>query len=160
MTLLHTRRSVLQNSVAVAAGAVGGMLVIDGMAAAAVQSGARIGQVVQASGRRADVTVDGTTRSVEIIGFPNGWQLRRGDQVMVTSPTAAENPNSACPLVLSVEGAISHRNDTEVMVSGTPVALRPQTIRAERSAPNGSRAGAFCLRNDVDQSLTAVAIIH
>lgn len=104
--------------------------------------------VLAVTGRRADVEIaaDGTRPAsrvtVSVTGFPDGWVLRRGDQVVV-SRLGTDQPFAAYPLIALVKGSITGYREAaggaRVTVAGTEMVLRPATLR---SGATGAALGA------------------
>lgn len=129
------RRKLFERSaLVVAAGAATGASLPGAATAAPGRTSTRIGTVVAAHGAaRVEVAfADGSpTVTVATDGFPDGWQLREGDRVVVTDVVTGELV--AAPLVTRVTGTV--RDETGagpdvVRVADTAVTVRPATVRA------------------------------
>jgi hypothetical protein len=118
------------------------------------------------AGNTAEVSVaDNGSMIVPVHGFPEGWQLRKGDLVVLTGPNADAFPSTAMPLLAAVMGRIARTGRARkgaLSVGGIEVMLRSETI-IEAPAVNGagSRATVYVasvIENALDHTLTCVAL--
>jgi hypothetical protein len=111
------------------AGAVAGAALPEAGTAAPRRTSTRVGTVVAAYGAaRVEVAfADGSPAvTVPTDGFPEGWQLRAGDKVVVTD---IDGDFVAGPLVTRVTGALNGADSDVVRVADTAVSVRPATLR-------------------------------
>jgi len=148
-------------------GASGAVVLASGSAAQAEvpkgRSGrARIARVVRQSGASADVEVlsaTGTVLAVQtapVVGFPAGWRLRRGDRVVLTGAAAGANPSMIMPLVEPIQGHLEGGGQSSARIAGRAIIVRDGEAVGKDAVEGDSVA--FCIRNDVDGSLSAVSV--
>lgn len=165
MARIH-RRHLLTRSAALGAAVAGGLVFTEDSARAttAIPTSSRVMAVVQHTGNRAQVAAPGvetaTGETVEVRGFPPGWQLRTGDLVLVTSPNST-TPNVAFPLVTRLVGKVERRVGW-ARVGSASIELRPQTIQRNNAIADPSVTGpkfeAYVIENSRDATLTCVAL--
>jgi hypothetical protein len=122
------RRKLLERSAIVAAaGATAGAAVPAAASAAPRRTSTKVGTVVTAHGTaRVEVAVDGSSNvTIPTDGFPDGWQLRAGDRVVVTD---IDGTLVAAPLLTRITGDLNEAAGV-VRVADTAVAVQPATLR-------------------------------
>jgi hypothetical protein len=159
-----SRRRLLKRSAGVTAGTAAAMAFLEVPSQAAAPGEARVGRVRRHRDGivEVDLPAPGNTAvrdvvTVPVMGFPEGWQFRAGDQVLVTGPNFPEHPSTAWPLVTRVVGPVGRMGRSAVRVGGRRVLLRRGTVQAGPGKP-GSRYQAYCVKNDRDQTLSCVAL--
>ncbi|MEV6930718.1 hypothetical protein AB0M46_40380 [Dactylosporangium sp. NPDC051485] len=138
-----------------AAGAAGAAALVNETAAQAAPSGgkARIARVVRQTGSSAEVEVEGATRTAPLFGFPDGWRMRQGDRVLLTATAGGA---LVMPLVEPIQGRLEGGSQSSARIAGRAV-----VARSAGTIEQGAAAGdsvAFCVRNDADGTLSAVAV--
>jgi hypothetical protein len=122
------RRKLLERSAIVAAaGATAGAAVPAAASAGPRRTSTKVGTVVTAHGTaRVEVAVDGSSNvTVPTDGFPDGWQLRAGDRVVVTD---IDGTLVAAPLLTRIIGDLDEAAGT-IRVADTTVSLQPATLQ-------------------------------
>lgn len=157
-----SRRSLITGGAMAVAGASAAAVTFSNTAAGApsparVSGTSRIARVVSHSGAVAEVEVlspSGSVLGVEtapVDGFPEGWQLRRGDRVILVAEPGSGSGWTIKPLVEPVRGRLE-RDGATTRVGGRTIVVR------DGEGTVGADSVAFCIRNDVDGSLTAAAV--
>lgn len=159
-----SRRKLLRRSAGVTAGTAAALAFLEVPARAAGRGGARVGRVRRHEGDTAEVELPepqggaaARVVTVPVMGFPAGWRLREGDQVLVTGPDFPEHPSTAWPLVTRLVGPVGRTGRSAIRVAGRRVGLRKETVR-DGTAGSGGRYQAYCIKNDRDQTLSCVVL--
>jgi hypothetical protein len=115
------------------------------------------GTVVEAGDGSARVALGSRTRTVPVVGFPDGWRLSPGDRVSV-GPAPDTAALAAQPLVTRLVGPIERADRSTVMVAGTTVVLDPTTIRGGATARGAGSYEVYFVTNDREPNLRAVVV--
>ncbi len=97
-----------------------------------------------------------STQVAPVSGFPDGWQLRPGDRVILTGVLDGASPLTIMPLVESVRGRVEQGAGRVARIGGQELKLRPGAV-VQRSAVT-EESIAFYVANDVDDALSCVSI--
>ncbi len=165
-----TRREMIKQSATAAAAIAAAAVALDSRtsaAAAGATGSARTARVIRHLRGLAEVQIlaSGTgavigNTTVRASGFPAGWRLREGDLVVVTGPDFPGEPSTATLRLKSLVGRLEASGtggpSESVRIDGIDVMVRSETGR--KGSARDAMYEAFCIENDLDQSLSAVSI--
>jgi hypothetical protein len=157
-----SRRDLFRRSGGVTVVAAGVLPFLDGAAEAAPQGSSHVARVLRQEGEQVTVELLDANRKVTrtarlpMLGFPPGWALRRGDLVIATGDRFPVDPDRVIPLFARLRGSVTRTGRSAVRVGGSQAVVRPQTMNLK--AQNREQRGAYCIKNDLDETLSCVAL--
>jgi hypothetical protein len=156
-----SRRELMKKGVGGSAAAVAAFAFLDGTAQAAEHGSSLVGHVIKHTGDTADVKLlgrgGGRVVRVPVLGFPDGWRLRHGDEVLVTGPDFPVHPSTAMPLVTRLVGTVEAAGGSAVRVAGKRIALRGETVLVTATS-DSARHEVYVVKNGRDRTLSCVAL--